>query len=243
MKKAIILIAIIALIALAGCSQPPSNPPTTPAGANNRTAPSGNTTAPPGNNAGTVASQPAFSDVASKLLTAKFKATYQMTSTAQPGQNIESTQYMLYPKQRTDMTVEGKEIRTLINLSSGEYISCFNNSGWACMKLPNPQAGRTDTAFEASKNQSDFDTSFDGTMTVAGRTGNCYKISKKTGIILKSRICATTDGILLYTMTETEQGSSTTQATSISTDVSESDFTPPATPQDLSGTIPAGLPQ
>lgn len=74
-----------------------------------------------------------------------------------------------------------------------------------------------------------------GTCLRAGETGIKYDVDS---IGAKSTICYTNDGILL----EMKNNDTEMFAINVLRGISESDFTPPATPKDISSMIPGGLP-
>jgi len=226
MKKTVILIAaVLTVLLLAGCAQQQNQPPANSGGNDS----GGN--APPEDNgqAGGEPGSPIFGDFAAKFQSLKFKADYDVTSSASP-ETMKLTEFIGFGKFRMDLTAQGTETR----FYSPEGVTCINQAGqWACFNLPQQQTPPSEQVAGIVEAPADYDTTYDGTMTVAGTTGQCFLIVKKSDPSVKTRACFSGEGALLYSKTDTPQGSSTITATSFSTSISESDFTPPAEPQGL----------
>ncbi len=127
--------------------------------------------------------------------------------------------------------IAGKKQDYFIN---NHYISCNTPEGtWQCKQFkdtPTPLVDITNTRiFDTS-----VDISTDGTITLAGTTGTCYKtLIRNNGPLGDThvRMCYTTKGILLYQQIITEENTLEIQTTTITEGISDNEFIPPATPE------------
>jgi len=237
MRKTVILIAaVLAVLLLAGCAQQ-QNQPAANAGNNN------GTVAPPAGSE-PAAGNPLFDDFAGKFQTAKFMAEYEFVSSEDPTNPLTMKEYIGFGKIRIDNVLEDVESRTIMpNVGgTGEIITCVIQEGaWQCIKMPTESQTPQEGIEGAIANPENFETTYDGTMTVAGYTGQCFKMVGKTAENqgFENKACFTSDGVLLYSgLKMNGESIMTTTAKSISMAVSESDFVPPAEPQEYSSTIP-----
>jgi hypothetical protein len=86
--------------------------------------------------------------------------------------------------------------------------------------------------------EADYTITADGTKTVAaGVTGNCFKVVSKEASQSQysSRFCMSSEGVPIYMSGTTEAGSMEMEATNISNNVTDADFTPPAQAQAMPG--------
>ncbi len=63
--------------------------------------------------------------------------------------------------------------------------------------------------------------------TIAGVDATCFTVSSALAGLGEGEVCFSDDGLLLYLSSETNGDSSTFEATSVSTDVTDADFEPP----------------
>lgn len=138
-----------------------------------------------------------------------YKAEYTSVSKGSTGEiESELTMYVKSPKFRNDSKVESSgfsiETRSFYELNGTSITSCSNFQGsWNCqttqMSESNQPAGS-----EASNPDLTFEA--DGTKTVAGETGTCFKGHSKSHPEQMFNLCYTNDGILVYYFVNSGQG-------------------------------------
>jgi hypothetical protein len=142
---------------------------------------------------------------------------------------------------RIDMTVMGVETRSY--MVPQEVTTCTRMQGaWNCFASQNKEMQSTQ---QEGQEVADSATSIvrDGTKQVAGTVADCYKATTEDGY---ARYCLK-DNVPLYVGTYETDGTMISEltATSYSTRVSDSDFTPPAKAQDMGammgGQLPPGM--
>ena len=166
----------------------------------------------------------------------QYKVAYDIVTASDGTQtSMQTTQYVKGTnKLRMDSVYSGVESSTFI--VDKVIISCSQSEGaWSCFKLSSQEDATVAATEDIESNINDYVVVADGTMQVAGTTATCYKVTGKD--IAYYRYCASSDGVPLYVKMEgTSSGkaySTEMTATSYSKVVSDSDFTPPATPTEL----------
>jgi hypothetical protein len=155
----------------------------------------------------------------------KYSADYTITSS---GQTQTMTELFDLPKYVIIMQAASGETRSIFD--GTDFIVCNNMQGfWTCYKM-NTQ---TTTESEDVKKKVDEGATITkiGTCSRAGESGTKYEITYN-GVTTK--VCYTSDGIML----ETETSTVTMYATKVSRSIDSSLFTPPVQPQDFSSLIP-----
>ncbi len=236
MGKTILIVCAVALLFLAACASDgaPSTMPAAPG--NDAQPPSGGDGGPqlagqqPATNSGGAAS--AFTALLGKRTSLSWKVAYTITTTTN-GQTVTSamTQYVKGSDRiRMDLATQGVETRTY--LTDKVYTSCMNQGSWTCFKIDAPnQTGAADTQATEQQMQDDiaaYNVVADGTKSVAGVTATCYKITEKAQQGFLYRYCFSKEGVPLYLYILTGGATTEMTATSYTTSVSDSDFTPPA---------------
>ncbi len=179
----------------------------------------------------------------------KYMATYGITSSMGGQQGIKSLMTYYFEgknKIRVDMPDSGMgEMRTY--LDSGSYVVCTKAAQeWSCMKVPQQQ-----TSQDVNQQTTDIQNSIDSSpverlsdRVIAGTTAQCYHITftvkdqtTGTASTWDDIYCVSADGVPLYMDGKSGDTEYVMEATKYSTSVSDSDFVPPATPQDMSGAL------
>jgi len=151
----------------------------------------------------------------------RYTADYDITSS---GQTQKMTMFLAPPKYATLITTQYGEVRSIFDGSS--FVSCTSMQGaWQCFKMESETPQNLDT--ENSIKSGEAKTTYLGTCSKAGESGSSYEIEQAGE---KSTVCYTKEGILL----EIKSRDTLMTATKISRSVSDSEFTPPATPKDIS---------
>ncbi|MBW2966924.1 hypothetical protein KY362_00400 [Candidatus Woesearchaeota archaeon] len=172
-----------------------------------------------------------FSDFVSMKSRLKYKVTYDFEGPDMQG--MEMVYYVDRDRTRTDMEVEGVEIRTY--LMDGTATSCTKQDGWECMQMRMPEGEDIMSQLtEIEETPDNYDIEYAGTKTVAGKTGICYDITvREDGNTFKVKECFSKEGVPLYMEATHDDGKTVMRATSFSTDVRNSDFDLPAEPRDM----------
>ena len=136
---------------------------------------------------------------------------------------------------------------------SGSFITC-NKQGadWTCIKIPqqDPSKDPTNQSAEIQKNIETSDITQLPDRVIAGVTAKCYRMivsvntdeAKQSGMSSwDNTYCVSTDGVLLFSDSQSNNTHIVQEATSYVKGVADSEFVPPATPKDLSSGIP-GVP-
>lgn len=227
MRKFLIFIAVVALmLALAGCKEDFEDK---------------STSSSAGSDSQVVKKTSAdkdmsedFRSMVTKKSNLKFMAMYDISIDAQ-GQktSYKTAQYLGgSDRLRMDTTMQGVETRAYL-LPDG-YYSCNNRQGWQCLKMANEdQAGQqdyTENFKDVEKSPDDYDITYQGTMSVAGTTAQCWGITY-TGQTMK--YCFSSEGVPLYMEMSGPTMKYLMKATKYSTSVSDSDFALPAKAQDM----------
>ena len=225
--KAIAVLIIFSMILFAGCAgqqeQPPQQPAQQPSKQNNPTV----TVPQPENPA------PAISALVSCFQSSRtWKVTYEVSSSGSPvSGNMLMIQYNIGDNRlRSDFSVGKLQVRSY--LLDNVYYNCGNaGPGFQCYKMVVKDSSQQTYNYDAKFKASAANYIEDGNMQVAGATATCFKSAEAGQTI---RYCVSSDCAPLYVKYEaTENGKPVTveaKATDYTKDVSESDFTLPATP-------------
>ncbi|MBW2964367.1 hypothetical protein KY363_02810 [Candidatus Woesearchaeota archaeon] len=224
MRRFLILIAAVALLlALAGCKEDLES----------STAGSGDSQVVKKTSAEKKQSED-FRSMVMKKESLTFMAQYDISIDTQgQKQSYKTAQYLGgADKLRIDNNIQGMETRAYL-LSDG-YYSCRNQGGWQCFKVASKddigQQDYTENFKDVEKSPDDYDITYQGTMSVAGTTAQCWGITY-TGQTMK--YCFSSEGVPLYMEMKGPQMSYLMKASKYSTTVSESDFKLPAKAQDM----------
>ncbi len=222
--------AIAILLAACGGAAAPSaqGPASTTAAA--ATA-QGATTAPA---APATASGPNIADIlkAGKLST--YKVTYKWTITAGgQTQTSEQTWYYKAPKARFDFSAGPGAVFSVYSLEDGTYICTGAGGQTFCQKGPagsgldaNPAAS---FGLQLQGHPEQFNSSFQGTKSIAGQTAQCYGVKALTGTAFGDvTSCYSSSGVPLLTQMKSPGQEFTMEASNFSTSVTDADFKLPA---------------
>jgi len=136
---------------------------------------------------------------------------------------------------------------------SGDFIMC-NKQGadWSCIKIPQQDPSK-DPNNQSAEIQKNFGTSEIAQLpdrVIAGVTAKCFKMivsvnadeAKQIGMsTFVNTYCISSDGVLLFSDSQSNNMHIVQQATSYVTNVADSEFVPPAEPKDIASGIP-GVP-
>jgi len=155
----------------------------------------------------------------------RYTADYDITTS---GQTQKMKMIIAYPKFATVTETLQGEVRSIFDGSS--IISCADMQGsWQCFKMQSETPENIQT--ESDIKSGEAKTTYLGTCSKAGESGLSYEVENDGE---KSTVCYTKEGILL----EMKSRDTVMTATKISRSVSDSEFTPPAEPKDISSMIP-----
>ena len=133
-------------------------------------------------------------------------------------------------------TAEGEEFRTIIISVDGKSYVCFALGGEeSCLVSEEEEAGAEasslDLLFDIPSAIAEGDAGvFIGDpsqRTIAGLDATCFTIGGGLVDLDEGEICFSDGGLLLYLQSEVDGLTSTIEATSVSTDVTDADFEPP----------------
>lgn len=150
----------------------------------------------------------------------------------------EQNQQMAMYKKADMQRIDAQNTRIYMN---GDYITCMNQGEWMCYRIAKDEYAMPQGANTASQTESfedspeDYDFAFAGRRMIAGENTFCYRI---TGADTDVLACYTRDGIPMHTEMQAPEGEMVMTATSFSRSVSDSEFEPPAEPQDMSELMP-----
>lgn len=191
---------------------------------------------------------------------ASYKVVYKLTM-AGAGQNMsgEQTVYAKPPKSRMDMVMAPMGAISMYTDGSDNAVMCMSLTGTrTCNKMSMSQAGAQapggGSTEDVTRRPDDFNATPAGNRTVAGQSASCFNVAPKqprSGFD-SALMCATAQGVLVYSEIKSQQGAVTLEATSVNVGanaVSDADVTPPAA-TDASGMpglpggiqLPAGVP-
>ena len=170
-----------------------------------------------------------FTDLLSARSRLEWKVSYDINTKALGQElNLKSTQYIKGAEMmRMDSAFQGTETRVYID--HDVYTSCSNTGpGWNCFKVTNKDqesTGSQDFEEDFKSEPSKYNIVKDGTMSIAGTTATCYKLTTEDST---ARYCYSSEAVPLYIKVDTKDGSTEMRATSYSKTVADSDFDLPA---------------
>lgn len=229
MRRSVVCAIAILLAACGGAAAPSAQGPASTTAAATTAATQGATSAP------ATASGPNIADIlkAGKLST--YKVTYKWTITAGgQTQTSEQTWYYKAPKARFDFSAGPGAIFSVYTLEDGTYICTGAGGQTFCQKGPagsgldaNPAAS---FGLELQGHPEQFNSSFQGTKSIAGQTAQCYGVKALTGAAFGDvTSCYSSSGVPLLTHIKSPGQEFTMEASSFSTSVTDADFKLPAT--------------
>jgi hypothetical protein len=179
----------------------------------------------------------ALAGEASEGVTAK--VTYRITTEAD-GESFEGEWVLVQrpPDSRFEIVAEedGVEMRTIIITAGGKSYLCFSSGGEeSCLateaETVQGQTASLDPLFdiprEIAEDIEDVGLLDSSRRTIAGVDATCFTVSSALAGLGEGEVCFSDDGLLLYMRGESDSESSTFEATSVSTDVTDADFEPP----------------
>lgn len=173
-----------------------------------------------------------------KLESADFKVTYR-TSNTYSGESGLLKMYKKSEKTRMDMTttVEGVTYESQQYMLPDKVVLCQKpEGGWQCLVVESTeQETGLPSDFQSEFEEPDVDIAKAGERTIAGTKAVCYRMETVVPGMGSATYeqCISGEGVLLYMESKTPDGTMKWEATEYSTSVSDSDFTPPATPQSM----------
>ena len=133
-------------------------------------------------------------------------------------------------------TEEGEEFRTIIiNTGDNSYLcistggeeSCLATGAAATEAQTAPIDALFDVPREIAEDVADVGLINSSQRTIAGVSATCFTVSSTLASLGEGEICFSDEGLLLFLQSEVDGSSSTFEATSVSTDVTDADFEPP----------------
>ncbi len=169
------------------------------------------------------------------------KVTYKITSDVGgqgfEGQGFEQEWVVVQrpPDRRFELSsTEGVlQFRTIIIISGGKSYLCFSGGGEeSCLVTSAEEAevGKApfDPIFDISRELAgaaeDVDIIDRSQRRIAGVDASCFKVRSDISVLGDGEVCFSAEGILLLLQSELDNVSSTIEATSVSTDVTDEDF-------------------
>ncbi len=167
------------------------------------------------------------------------KITYKIT-TEEGGETTEGEWVLVQrpPDSRIEIssTEAGEEFRTIIITAGGKSYLCFDLGGEeSCLVSEEEEAGDEasplDMLFDIpsaiAEGTEGLDIGDASQRKIAGLDATCFTIGVGLAALGEGEVCFSDGGLLLYMQSEIAGSSSTFEATSVSTDVTDSDFEPP----------------
>lgn len=234
--RALLGIRVGALLVAIACSGTSTAPAPAPAAGASSTAPAAAaTTSAPAAQA--TASGPNIADLLKAGKLSSYKVTYKWTITGGgQTQTSEQTWYYNAPKARFDFSAgpaAGGGTFSVYTLEDGTYL-CTSAGGQSfCQKSPpgsgldaNPAAS---FGLQLQDNPDRFNSSFQGSRSIAGQTAQCYGVKALTGSAFGDvTSCYSSTGVPLLTQIKSQGQEFTMEATNFSTSVSDADSKLPA---------------
>ena len=175
-----------------------------------------------------------FEEIFTKMDSAEWKASYDITTSSAP-EKMRMTQYVKTHKNvRSDVVAQGIESRSFI-LDTAVITCTKMNNEWTCWTYdgaPQEKDSTQELKEDLKEEMAKYEIVADGTKIVADVTAICFKIVEK-GKDTMIRYCFSKEGAPLYIQTTSEGETMEMIATSYVKSVSNSDFTPPATPKKM----------
>jgi|GEM_PF-1615464 len=245
MKRLLIVMMIIALVAIAACK--PEQLQDQPLGAGN--ADDSGTTATDTKQDVTEETKTAgdakagLKTIFEKYGKLEYMVAYDVTATNDgKTEKTKMTQYLKGESMRMDVSgnQDGKTYEARTFITPLAFITCSKDeTEWQCIKMEAPEDQQQDLA---AKYEEEGDAFWDGNQvynepdrTIAGVKAKCFKLIvtiPEQGTMTEIG-CYSPEGVPLYIEIKTPQGTNVMQATSYKTTVTAADFVPPVEPQDL----------
>ncbi len=175
------------------------------------------------------------------------KVTYKFTS--EGGGETNEGDWILVerpPDSRIEFSITeaGEEFRTIIINAGGKSYLCFGmGGGESCLVTEEEEAGAEESPFDTlldipgkiAEGAEGVDIGGASQRTIAGLDATCFTFGGGLAGLDEGEICFSDGGLLLYVQGKVDGLSSTFEATSVSTDVTDADFEPPYEVIDLGG--------
>jgi hypothetical protein len=177
-----------------------------------------------------------LSDLYNRQKTAEFLVSYDVTTSMSAGVTKMDQYLKGMSKIRIDTKSQGVDSRAYM-LSDILYSCMMQGGAWKCYKMDVPLNMSELASADFSKNLDTYTIVKDGSMSVAGTSAACYKLTEiSTGH--ESRSCFSAEGVPLYvksTATNPSTGTFTSEltATNYGTSVPDSVFELPAVAETL----------
>ena len=180
------------------------------------------------------ASGPNIADILKAGKLSAYKVTYKWTITAGgQTQTSEQTWYYKAPKARFDFSAGPGAVFSVYTLEDGTYVCTGAGGQTFCQKGPagsgldaNPAAS---FGLQLQDHPEQFNSSFQGTKSIAGQTAQCYGVKALTGTAFGDvTSCYSSSGVPLLTQMKSPGQEFTMEASSFSTSVTDADFKLPA---------------
>ena len=180
------------------------------------------------------ASGPNIADILKAGKLTSYKVTYKWTVTAGgQTQTSEQTWYYKAPKARFDFSAGPGAVFSVYTLPDGTYLCTGAGGQTFCQKGPagsgldaNPTAS---FGLQLTDHPEQFNSSFQGTKSIAGQTAQCYGVKSLAGTAFGDvTTCFSSAGVPLLTQMKSPGQEFTMEATNFSAAVTDADFTLPA---------------
>ncbi|HUQ41533.1 MAG TPA: hypothetical protein VM052_03435 [Candidatus Limnocylindrales bacterium] len=233
-KRAALAVLLSAVVA---CGGTPKTSSTSPAasGAATQAAASGS-----GAGSANTGGQPKLADLLAAGKLTSYKVTYRITATGgAAGMSGEQSWYFKPPRSRFDFSSNaGGQTSTIsvYSLPEGSYY-CFAGGGQSqCLSVAGV-GSPLDANMAAMAQQSlmghpdQYGATFKESRSIAGQQGFCYDVTgNATGVFSAGLFCYDKNGLALLSSFTVQGASWSTEATNVSLNVPDSDFTLPAKP-------------
>ena len=179
-------------------------------------------------------SGPNIADILKAGKLSSYKVTYKWTVTAGgQTQTSEQTWYYKAPKARFDFSAGPGAVFSVYTLPDGTYMCTGAGGQTFCQKGPagsgldaNPAAS---FGLQLTDHPEQFNSSFQGTKSIAGQTAQCYGVKSLAGAAFGDvTTCYSSAGVPLLTQIKSPNGDFSMEATNFSTTVTDADFVLPA---------------
>jgi hypothetical protein len=229
MRRLGICVMAILLAACGGAAAPAAGTAATTAVATTAAA-QGATSAPA---AQATSSGPNIADILKAGKLSSYKVTYKWTVTAGgQTQTSEQTWYYKAPKARFDFSAGPGAVFSVYTLPDGTYMCTGAGGQMVCQKGPagsgldaNPAAS---FGLQLQDHPEQFNSSFQGTRSIAGQTAQCYGVKSLAGTAFGDvTSCYSSSGVPLLTQIKSQGTDLTMEASSFSTTGSDADFVLP----------------
>jgi uncharacterized lipoprotein NlpE involved in copper resistance len=191
-----------------------------------------------GTETGTKPSGNDFMNIISKKSALSFKADYKLTTKTNQ-QTTEGKQTWAMTPSKMKIVTEMEQGKSSMYFIDNKVYICTDAQGKTnCMMFSSEESENQNQAFNTNEdiasNPANYDVVQLSTRTIAGTSAKCFKVNLKEADEWTMESCYSSEGVPLY-MKYTGTGvESLLEATSYSTSVSDSEFTLPAEPVDIS---------